>query len=173
LTNLELAGSRGEDGGPRRWCTISPMRKVLSMLMALAMTLILGVTPSFAVIPADAFSGWYGFSGTVKESRLPACCRRHGAHHCAMGNMGSGESTTSSAGSSDAGFATANAPSTCPFGPKALASAVLTFAAMLLLVLIAPGPQPQAFRIGGRTEARNEARPRGWPKRGPPVAQLL
>src|SRR3974390_1979264 len=46
----------------------SQMRRSISILLAL----IFGLGPlSFALLPAD-------------DASLPACCRRHGAHRCAM-----------------------------------------------------------------------------------------
>ena len=48
------------------------MRRALSTLLLLALSLPV-VAPPF--ISADI------------ESALPACCRRHGAHHCAMGGV--------------------------------------------------------------------------------------
>ena len=54
------------------------------------------VGPFVTVLPANA------------ESRLPACCRRHGAHHC---NMSSDEMGTVR------GFPALQAPSHCPLFP--------------------------------------------------------
>lgn len=74
------------------------MRRVLSIL----------VVGLFALAPLAAVLSGAG------ETQLPACCRRHGIHHCAMANM-SGESSSSAAA-----FA---APAHCPLyhasGPAA------------------------------------------------------
>ncbi|MFZ1085873.1 MAG: hypothetical protein WAN35_12990 [Terracidiphilus sp.] len=43
------------------------------------------------------------------ESRLPPCCRRHGAHHCAMMARWRAQM--------DSGKPTVGTPSTCPFFP--------------------------------------------------------
>ncbi|MGA9068833.1 MAG: hypothetical protein WB424_01175 [Terracidiphilus sp.] len=52
------------------------------------------------------------------ESRLPPCCRRHGAHHCAMMARWRAQM--------DSGKPSVGAPSTCPlypgFGPPSIAS---------------------------------------------------
>ena len=49
------------------------MRRLLSLVLLAALGL-----P--AVAPALAL-------GQDTEASLPACCRRHGVHHCSMGNM--------------------------------------------------------------------------------------
>lgn len=49
------------------------------------------------------------------ESRLPACCRRHGEHHC---TMGAGAAEELQAADSGAAFA---APAHCPFFPRTIA----------------------------------------------------
>lgn len=47
---------------------VTTMKRILSTLLIL----IFGLGPLLEALPASA------------ESSLPACCRRHGAHHCAM-----------------------------------------------------------------------------------------
>jgi hypothetical protein len=58
---------------------MSPMRRVWSALLVLVFSLPL-IAPALVSAPDD--------------SQLPACCRRHGKHHCAMnmevGNIPSG-----------------------------------------------------------------------------------
>ena len=49
------------------------MRRILSLVLLAAFGL---------PVAAPAFT-----LGQDVESSLPACCRRHGAHHCTMGNM--------------------------------------------------------------------------------------
>jgi hypothetical protein len=50
------------------------------------------------------------------DARLPACCRRHGAHHCAMT-----VETASALGSPASRNAVLTAPSTCPAFPASAA----------------------------------------------------
>lgn len=76
----------------------SRMRRALSSLLILLFWL----GPLSVVLPASA------------ESRLPACCRRHGAHHCAMAEMASQPNSRPA-------FA---APGHCPHYPDALAASV-------------------------------------------------
>jgi hypothetical protein len=60
-------------------------------LISIAMVLLFWLGPLSALLPGS------------DESQLPACCRRHGAHHCAM----------ASGGVSGAGDVV-SAPSRCP-----------------------------------------------------------
>lgn len=55
------------------------MRRALT----LAIVMLFGLTPLCALIPGSA------------EVSLPACCRRHGAHHCAMKTAASQPSDSS------------------------------------------------------------------------------
>jgi hypothetical protein len=136
------------------------MRRILSILMLL----VLGLGP---VVPVSAMatgltptvaSGW---TGKVDESRLPACCRRNGKHHCAM----SGGITTADA----SGITTIGAADSCPFAPTMVAVSVVSFAALL-----SGGPNTSAAvcllsvmlvvtMIGLFSYRRH------WPQRGPPV----
>lgn len=139
------------------------MRRILSILMLL----VLGLGPA---VPMEALasgraSGW---TGKVDESRLPACCRRHGKHHCAMG---SATSQSDAIQSSDE--VTVSAQDSCPFSPRALASTVPSAAALIQAAadaiaypagLRAPHAHTAAAQLNDR---------RSWPKRGPPTAQSL
>lgn len=55
------------------------------------------------------------FAANSDESGLPACCRRHGAHHCAMS-----EETAAALAAENSG-PIFRAPSRCPFFPHSLA----------------------------------------------------
>src|ERR1035441_8152424 len=85
--------------------------------------LVLGLGPALASVPTVAVvSGWIsGWTGKADESRLPACCRRNGAHHCAMSEASSGHSHET--------FVTA--PNTCPNMPRTLAATAPPIAAFL------------------------------------------
>ena len=48
-----------------------------------------------------------------EESRLPACCRRHGAHHCAMSNSMMAQMVEAASGKP-----ILTAPSHCPLYPN-------------------------------------------------------
>jgi hypothetical protein len=101
------------------------------------------------------------------DSRLPACCRRHGAHHCAM----SDSMMTRMAGSAS-GTQFLTAPSHCPlypnggFVPNAPVHALARYAEGLP-TLLAQGHSPAATRAAARM---SQLRTRS--DRGPPVSNL-
>jgi hypothetical protein len=72
------------------------MRRLLSILLVL----FFGLGPLAATLEAS------------DDAHMPACCRRHGAHHCAM-NLGTAVTTSESASSETI----VTAPSTCPAFP--------------------------------------------------------
>jgi hypothetical protein len=135
------------------------MRRILSILVLL----VLGLEPA---IPAAALiSGW---SGKVDESRLPACCRRNGKHHCAMGSEASQARV---AGAADE--TAISAKDSCPFAPRTLASTSPSVVALLHSAtsstfdaseLRAPRGIPTIARMSDR---------RSQPKRGPPATRTL
>jgi hypothetical protein len=77
------------------------MRRALSI----SLILLLWLPAIAAVLPGSA------------DSRLPFCCRRHGAHHCAM------DAATDSAQSPNSGHVV-NAPSRCPQFPGAIPATI-------------------------------------------------
>jgi hypothetical protein len=100
------------------------------------------------------------------DSRLPSCCRRHGAHHCAM-------STRMAAIRSQAGSApVAAAPSHCPSFPDYQAASTTPVYALAasttdLPVLLAQAHPPTARRAAARL---SQIRARAV--RGPPASNL-
>lgn len=58
---------------------------------------------------------WALTQSSVDESRLPACCRRNGKHHCAMSEEMVGRIVAASSGKTP----TIGAPGHCPFYPTA------------------------------------------------------
>jgi hypothetical protein len=99
------------------------------------------------------------------EARLPFCCRRQGAHHCAMDANGA-------AAPSDGSGRAVSAPSLCsqfPSTPAVTTSRVFVPVARpasgpaLLLVVHSPGPSRDAARAG---------RLRAQLDRGPPASAI-
>jgi hypothetical protein len=78
------------------------MRRCFSLFLILWFWL----GPLAAILPASS------------ESRLPACCRRHGAHHCAM----SDEMDSMPAQALPGPAATVTAPAHCPNFPGTIAA---------------------------------------------------
>jgi hypothetical protein len=103
------------------------MRRILSILLVL----ILGLGP---VVPAGALAAGLipefasGWTGKVDESRLPACCRRNGKHHCAMMAMMQQQAREQQAEADRA--ASVSSRDDCPFAPKALAATAASVAAL-------------------------------------------
>jgi hypothetical protein len=126
------------------------MRRILSILFTLVLTL----GPVMAAVPAQALaSGW---TGKIIESRIPACCRKNGKHHCAMPD-GAGSTETS-----------VSAPSCCPNFPATLASATVTFAAIPSTGAASLALSAQRRPTQARIEIARASDRRVQPKRGPP-----
>ena len=120
------------------------MRRVLSLFLVL----LYGLGPFARLLPASA------------ESRLPVCCRRHGAHHCSMAAMtAGGDSSTAPAFTS---------PAHCPYypGDAAAATTASHALAVALATLLDLLPQTQ-FTAAILTVTRQSQIPTGA-GRGPP-----
>jgi hypothetical protein len=127
------------------------MRRAFSIFLIL----FFGLGPMTATLQADDDSG------------LPACCRRHGAHHCEMtarmaamlAQRGSAEPILT-------------APSTCPYFPgytvaPAPAPLALGTSPISLPVMLAQPHTPEATRAAARmSQIRTRA------GRGPPASSL-
>jgi len=97
------------------------MRRVLSILLLL----LFGLGPLTATLEASDDAG------------LPACCRRHGAHHCAMMAMMARQRHDSAPGFS--------APSTCPCYPGSAATLVAPISALAAAPAELPALHAHAF----------------------------
>ena len=128
------------------------MRRWLSIFLIL----FFGLGPLAAALPAGDDSG------------LPACCRRNGAHHCAM-SMRMRAQMAEAASSSAPAF---TAPATCPHFPGYIAATTSTIHALTaspvsLPVLLAQAHSPAAGRAAARlSQIRTRA------GRGPPASNL-
>jgi hypothetical protein len=118
--------------------------------------LLYGLGPLAEMLPASS------------ESRLPACCRRHGAHHCALSAAMASMSLQASSGRTPV----VTAPSHCPNYPGSLAASpepiqALTAPPASLPVLLAETHSPAASRAAARlSQIRTRA------GRGPPSSLL-
>jgi hypothetical protein len=125
------------------------MRRLLSIILIL----FFGLGPAVAILHADDDSG------------LPACCRRHGAHHCEMSMR------TASFMVQSNGNPILTAPSTCPYFPGYNVAPSTSFAlstpTLSLPALLAERHSPPAARANARL---SQLRTRSV--RGPPAASL-
>jgi len=99
-----------------------------------------------------------------EDAGLPPCCRRHGAHHCAMAMRGAAMMREAASGK----MPMVSAPLACPQypGPAALFAAPVP--ALVVAAAGLPGLRPQA-RVGLAENAASEATPsRAYAGRGPP-----
>ena len=133
------------------------MKRVTAILLFAALLLPFAL-PAFAL-------------GQDADAGVPICCRRNGAHHCAMSV---GERAQMSANESAAGTSTWHAPrERCPFCPSTAPAFShidsLTRAASEVIFLPAFG-KPTGLP---QTESRRRiARDRSRQKRGPPAVSL-
>ena len=102
------------------------------------------------------------------ELRLPPCCRRHGAHHCAMAERMAAMREQAASGP----VPMAGAPSHCPFYPGANAVAATADHALAASPASMPALLAQAHTpAAGRAAARlSQIRTRAG--RGPPDCPL-
>lgn len=121
------------------------MRRVLASLLVLVFSLPL-IAPSFASSPDDA--------------SLPACCRRNGAHHCAMGMSGGMVNVPSR-------YTTVS--SRCPFSPLNRGPLMLphAFASPVLPALMRDSAGPAAV-VREAEAGYRVSMDRARHKRGPP-----
>ena len=128
------------------------MRRALSI----SMILLFWLGPLTAILPASA-----------DDPRLPACCRRHGAHHCTMPVDAATILAATASGKS-----VVIAPSACPAFPgyglaTTNAPQALAPSSVSLPTLLAQLHSPAASRAAARlSQCRTRA------GRGPPAASL-
>ncbi len=126
------------------------MRRIVSI----ALVLFYWLGPLMALVPASA------------ESRLPACCRKSGSHHCMM-NMGERAAIAD-------GHTHIAAPSPkCPYCPAQcrVAHTPLSLKQSIAQSFISPASHPHG--VVQSESKRRISRDRSRSKRGPPEAQLL
>jgi hypothetical protein len=113
--------------------------------------LVFWLGPLLALLPAST------------ESRLPACCRRHGAHHCAMAPMQEGVAN---------GAAPAfGASSHCPRYPATLAASVAPLDALTVSAPRTPAQAVQSIALAASVSALQPAVLYSRLNRGPPAAK--
>ena len=143
------------------------MRRSLSILLLLILSLGSAFPAGAQTFASGLVSGW---TGKVDQSRLPACCRRNGKHHCAMDSIG----LLGSKDPADSfGITTVGAKESCPFMPHALVSAATPLVALAHPVPSLTRLESSLCILPQSTAPTRMTDRRGWPKRGPPATQIL
>ena len=117
------------------------MRRIVSILLVA----LFWAGPVSALLPASA------------DTQLPACCRRHGAHHCAMTSASSVQPFTAG---------TFAAPERCPFYRRSGPATAPTFTPAAQSAL-AELPQAPVTFAAARAAVLHRARTQA--SRGPPL----
>jgi len=113
------------------------------------------------------FFGLWPLTGALEasdDSRLPSCCRRHGAHHCAM-SMRMVEAVSGST-------PMLTAPPTCPLFPGALSGTSAPTHALAVTAVRPPASVVQARCLAANREGARMMPIRTHAGRGPPVLFL-
>ncbi|HEX4028778.1 MAG TPA: hypothetical protein VHX20_00350 [Terracidiphilus sp.] len=123
---------------------------------------------SFAIL-LILFFGLGPLSATLEASddaSLPACCRRNGAHHCAM----TAEMEAMRANWQQDSSPAFSAPSTCPYYPGAAAVLTGPAAALAAAAAALPSLRTQAYRQAAFHTRILSGPERTRAGRGPPAA---
>ena len=104
-----------------------------------------------------------------EEANLPACCRRHGAHHCAMAMQMTAMMRDAAAGK----MPLAEAPMTCPHYPGLGALLAPRTPALTASAAALPAAQKRTGIAAGRCAAPESAPALIHAGRGPPAANLI
>jgi hypothetical protein len=128
------------------------MKRILSIFLIL----MFGLGPLAEALPVRS------------ESRLPACCRRNGAHHCAM--SAAMASMSAQASRSSASYLTA--PSHCPYFPTYAGEPTTPVSAMVASATGLPFLFAQDHLPAAGDAAAREIQIRAFAGRGPPSSLL-
>jgi len=103
--------------------------------------------------------------GAAEDSRLPACCQRHGAHHCAM-------AARMASILRESGETSFTAPTACPRFPTSFAATISTPHAHAAAAVSLPVPlaQPHCSTAARASARLSQVRTRAG--RGPPALFL-
>ncbi|MDE3148891.1 MAG: hypothetical protein KGL37_05425 [Acidobacteriota bacterium] len=128
------------------------MRRGLSIFLVL----FFGLGPLTATLPAS------------DDASLPPCCRRHGAHHCAMAMRMAAMMVQAAYGS----VPIVSAPARCPFYPHHPAAWTTPFHALIASPTCLSGLLAQAHVPVAEPAGRSLYRIRVCAGRGPPTPAL-
>ena len=133
------------------------MRRILSIFIAL----VLGLGPAISSIPTSALTA--GWGAAENESRLPACCRKNGMHHCSMPTQAS----------SSTGETTVSAQSCCPYWPGNVVSTTVSIAALVESAQSGPSTAVERHAPLSKQNVLDRNGRHTWPKRGPPALERM
>jgi len=133
----------------------SQMRRTLSIFLVLLFSL--------APLAASLDTG----SDANEDASVPACCRRHGAHHCLMTMQ-----TAAMLAALNAGKVIATGPSTCPSFPASLPATVSTPHALAGQAVSLPALLAQFHSPATSSAATRISQFRTRSDRGPPQPVL-
>jgi hypothetical protein len=122
------------------------MRRGFSILLIL----LFGLGPLSATVEAD------------DDAHLPACCRRHGAHHCAM------SMETAAATVQPRSTPVVSAPLTCPYYPGCVAAITGPIQALAVAAVHIPALAVRSYRSAVAEMAAVSNPSRTHAGRGPP-----
>jgi hypothetical protein len=125
------------------------MRRILAILLVL----FFGLGPLSATLEAS------------DDANLPACCRRHGAHHCAMTAIIAAAMTAAQRDSAPA----FSAPATCPRYPGAAAMITSPIPALASAAAALPSLGTQAYKFATTRTTVLSSPSRTHAGRGPPA----
>jgi hypothetical protein len=100
--------------------------------------------------------------GGTEDASLPACCRRNGAHHCAMSMETTAEAVQR--GSTPI----VSAPLTCPYYPGSVAAITGSIQALVAAAISIPALAARSYRAAAVTLAAVSQPNRTHAGRGPP-----
>jgi hypothetical protein len=123
--------------------------------LSIFLVLVFGLGPLAAALPAN------------DDARLPACCRRHGAHHCAMAMQMA--ALISQAAKGESAF---TAPVTCPYFPGRPATPASMTSALAATSVGLPELLAQAHSSAAARAAARLSQVRTRVGRGPPASNL-
>ena len=126
-------------------------------LLSISMVLFLGLSPLIGTLEAS------------DDTRLPACCRRHGEHHCAM----TAPMAAMLAEAESRATPILTAPMSCPLFPGFMAGPSIQSDALGALAAGLPVPVAEAYTpfAGPKDVSLNPVRTHAG--RGPPPASTL